>query len=170
MHKLMLLTLVSLWLATACGKAPSEAPVAATSQPAASAGVNLPAAHSPTDAVELSATGAHFAAKWHFAPAKVGELFAADLTLTDSAGKPVTSPTLSVDVTMPAHGHGMMTDPELKQIAPTRWHVDGLKLHMHGAWQFEVRVESVGVKERLTAMYEQPPIVGRGLVPRRVDP
>ncbi len=154
-------------LAVACAKeAPTAEPVppmAVAAQAAPAAVVALPAPATETRAVELVAHGAHFTATWHFAPAKLGELFAADLTLTDLAGQPVPNPTLAIDVTMPAHGHGMMTDPELKPFAPTRWHVDGLKLHMYGAWQFAIRVESAGVKERLTAMYEQPPEATDGL-------
>ena len=79
------------------------------------------------------------------------------LELKDLKGEPIPEPKLTIDATMPAHGHGMMTDPELKQLGPTTWRADGLKLHMHGAWQFEVRIEAAGVKEKLTASYEQPP-------------
>ena len=177
--KRMYLAVWAIASATACGKDAAKAePAAAVAPPvavpvapalaaplpvAASPVAALPAAATPSHAVELTATGEHYAVTWQFAPPKVGELFVVDLTLTDVAGKPLASPTLKIDATMPAHGHGMMTDPELKQTGPTRWHAEGLKLHMHGAWQFEARVESAGVKERLTAAYEQAPAAADGL-------
>ncbi len=139
--------------------APEPAPLPVAATPVAA----LPAAPTATKDVELSAPGTHFVATWKFPPPKVGALFAADLTVSDPAGKPVPSPKVTIDVTMPAHGHGMMTDPDLKQVGPTRWHADGLKLHMHGTWQFDVRIESAGVKERVSAVYEEPPEATDGL-------
>ncbi len=137
--------------------APAPAPLPAAASPAAA----LPAAVTPT--ITMRATGEHFAAVWHFTPPKVGELFAADLTVTDAADKPLTAAKITVDATMPAHGHGMMTDPELKQLSPSRWRVEGMKLHMHGSWQFDVRVEAGGVKERLSALYQQAPEAADGI-------
>ncbi len=167
----------ALVLTAACGKAsgPAASPPAAPEPPpaaplpqAASPTAALPVAATPAAAnmakpVELSAKSAHFAATWHFAAPKVGELFAVDIALTDLAGQPLAAPKVAIDATMPAHGHGMMTDPELRQTAPTKWHADGLKLHMHGSWQFDVRVEAAGVKERLSAAYEEPPEAADGL-------
>ena len=179
--------LVACWLtaATACTKAGAPAAPEATAAvapaplPSALAAASpppapLPAAASPVAVaappvvptskfVEVGARGSHFAAKWLFAPPKVGELFAVDITLTDLNGRPLPEAKVAIDATMPAHGHGMMTDPELKQLGPTQWHAEGLKFHMHGAWQFEVRVESAGVKEKLRAGYEQPPQATDGL-------
>ena len=45
---------------------------------------------------------------------------------------------LEVDVTMPAHGHGMMTAPRTVPIGPGLFRVDGCKLHMHGMWVAKV--------------------------------
>lgn len=148
--------------------APETPPPAAPLPAAATPATALPVAATPAAAPKATATvlrakGTHYAVTWTFAPPKVGELFAVDLTLTDLAGKPLAAPQVTVEATMPAHGHGMMTDPELKQVAPTLWHAEGWKLHMHGAWQFEVRVTSGGVKERLTAAYEQTPEATDGL-------
>ena len=54
-----------------------------------------------------------------FKAPKVGELFAVDTDVGDAAtGKPVPGVTFSLDATMPAHGHGMITDPEHKEAAP----------------------------------------------------
>ena len=158
-----LLAAFFLTAAAACTKAPAPAAPAAA-LPAVVSPVAAPAATvTAAKVVDLTARGEHFIATWHFGQPKVGELFAIDVALTDLAGQPVPNAALKIDATMPAHGHGMMTDPELKQTAPARWHAEGLKLHMHGAWQFEVKVEAGGVKERLTANYEQPPQATDGL-------
>jgi hypothetical protein len=137
----------------------AAAPLAPAASPAVAPALTVGSAKS----IDLSARGEHFAVAWHFSQPKVGELFAVDIALTDLAGQPVPNATLKIDATMPAHGHGMMTDPELKPVAPTKWHAEGLKLHMHGAWQFEVKVEAGSVKERLTANYEQPPQATDGM-------
>lgn len=109
----------------------------------------------PVRAVKL--TGKTFLATWTFVPPKVGELFAVDVLVTDPSGKPVEGAKVGVDATMPAHGHGMMTDPVLTARGPGQWHAEGLKLHMHGAWELVVQVETAAGKERLTSPWDQPP-------------
>lgn len=101
--------------------------------------------------------GTNFLVTWKFLPPKVGELFAVHVQATDAEGKPLTDPKLTVNATMPAHGHGMMTEPQVNMIAPGQWKIEGMKLHMHGTWELETRIEAAGRKERLTATWEQPP-------------
>lgn len=98
-------------------------------------------------------------AKVRFAVPRVGELFAVEVDVLDPAGKPLTAVTkVTVDATMPAHGHGMMTEPQHTQVAPGRWRSEGLKLHMHGRWVIEVKVQGPqGLDDHLLLPYEQPP-------------
>lgn len=48
---------------------------------------------------------------------------------------------VDVDADMPAHGHGINTDPEFEQLEDGRYRVDGMLLHMPGAWElyFDVK-------------------------------
>ena len=52
---------------------------------------------------------------------------------------------LSVDVTggMPTHDHGLPTEPVAREKAPGVYRVEGVRFHMHGAWEmiFEVQFE-----------------------------
>ena len=131
-------------LAAACAK-PAAAPPAPVAQVAA---------HS---AVVLTAAGMHFSATWRFLAPRVGEIFAVDVDLADVAGQPLAAAAVTLAATMPAHGHGMMTDPEVRQTAAGHWHAEGFKLHMHGTWELAVEVTANGQKERLTAPWQQAP-------------
>lgn len=48
---------------------------------------------------------------------------------------------VGVNADMPAHGHGINTVPEYRRLADGRWRVDGMLLHMPGAWElyFDLR-------------------------------
>ncbi|KAA3611828.1 MAG: hypothetical protein DWQ01_07010 [Planctomycetota bacterium] len=53
-----------------------------------------------------------------------------------------------VDADMPAHRHGMLTQPVLTPQEEGRYRVDGMLLHMPGAWVITVDVTRNGVVER----------------------
>lgn len=48
---------------------------------------------------------------------------------------------VDVDADMPAHGHGINTEPEFEHLGEGRYRVDGMLLHMPGAWElyFDLR-------------------------------
>jgi hypothetical protein len=48
-----------------------------------------------------------------------------------------------VDADMPAHGHGINTTPEFELLENGRYRIDGMKLHMPGAWEiyFDLKAE-----------------------------
>ena len=50
---------------------------------------------------------------------------------------------LRVDAAMPAHGHGMMTDPNTTKQSDGSFLTTGMLLHMPGAWEiyFDIRYE-----------------------------
>ena len=42
---------------------------------------------------------------------------------------------VDVDADMPGHGHGINTDPVIERIGNERYRIDGMLLHMPGAWE-----------------------------------
>ncbi|MCB9680243.1 MAG: FixH family protein [Alphaproteobacteria bacterium] len=82
---------------------------------------------------------------------QIGDLFSAVATVRDRAGTPIDTARVKLNATMPAHGHGMMTDPILRPgtcddagvcVHPDGvYRADGFKFHMAGAWTVTVEVE-----------------------------
>lgn len=52
----------------------------------------------------------------------------------------VTDAEIFVDATMPAHGHGMNTVPQVFPYGDGTFRVDGLLFHMRGEWRLDVTV------------------------------
>ncbi len=57
---------------------------------------------------------------------------------------------VKVDADMPAHGHGMNTKPEITELEPGRYRVEGMLLHMGGDWVITADVTSGGETVRAT--------------------
>ncbi len=72
-------------------------------------------------------------------------------------GEQLDEPELLVDVTMPAHGHGMNYKPVVTLIdsmeSTAKYTVDGLLLHMPGQWEWSLVVTAGGQQETLTQPY-----------------
>jgi len=60
---------------------------------------------------------------------------------------------LKFDAVMPEHRHGMMVKPVLKKIEPHAYQVDGVKLHMAGKWELELKIKVDGKDEDLKIPY-----------------
>lgn len=56
---------------------------------------------------------------------------------------------LAVDATMPAHRHGMTTQPAVTPLGQGRFRVEGLLLHMPGEWVLFLDVTRRGITERV---------------------
>ena len=89
--------------------------------------------------------------QFHPASPLVGEFFSANLRICHS-GKFVSPAHISVDATMPAHGHGMNYRPTVAIAGPNEFSVQGLLLHMLGLWRFEIRFKLFG--ERRQAIFD----------------
>jgi hypothetical protein len=83
------------------------------------------------------------------APIKPGKHFALEVVACPLQGNSVPE-TVTVDARMPAHGHGMTYRPKAHPVAPGRWHVEGLLLHMSGSWTISFEVGSGAQAERIT--------------------
>lgn len=114
----------------------------------------------PGAAVELAGTApsGHFAVKLRFAVPRVGEMFAVTADVADAKGAPLPAEaSVTLDATMPAHGHGMMTQPLTRALGQGRFAGEGFKLHMAGAWRFEATIHAGAAHERVDLPFVQPP-------------
>ena len=93
-----------------------------------------------------------FTAAWrsHPAPLPVNEPFELEVRLFEGGadGPPLSGAELIVDAWMPEHFHGMLRRPRATEVAPGRYRVRGMLLHMGGRWQVFVDVIRDGVAER----------------------
>lgn len=67
-------------------------------------------------------------------------------------GSPVEQATISVYGGMPAHKHGLPTQPEVTEISNGDYLVEGLKFSMTGLWQmwFDIQVNELSDKVKFT--------------------
>jgi hypothetical protein len=71
----------------------------------------------------------------------VNELHAWRLDLTGADGEPVTGASISVEGDMPAHGHGLPTQPQARELGGGRYELEGMKFQMGGEWFVELRID-----------------------------
>jgi hypothetical protein len=96
-------------------------------------------------------------------PPPVGELFEVVTKLTDArTGEPVGGAEVTLDATMPHHGHGMMTAPAHRELeaGSGSYLSRGMKLHMPGRWVFVATARSGDRSDRVELVFEQPPAPG----------
>ena len=67
-------------------------------------------------------------------------------------GKPVENAIISVRGSMPAHKHGLPTQPQVSEIGGGDYLVEGLKFSMTGLWQvwFDIRTQDITDKVKFT--------------------
>lgn len=64
------------------------------------------------------------------------------VTVRDAAGAPVPDARVTVLGGMPAHGHGLPTVPQVRELGGGRYLIEGLKFHMPGAWVVGFRIKA----------------------------
>ena len=74
---------------------------------------------------------AEVAYRWEPAELKVGQFFAAEVVACRTPGQSRCA-SITIDATMPAHGHGMNYRPDGHATAPGHYRFTGLMLHMPG--------------------------------------
>ena len=146
--------------ATAAIAAPAT-PAAAAATPAEAAapkaGPGAPLVGTPVELGGTSKSG-KYAAKLRFIVPQVGEMFGIDALANLADGSPLPGDAkVAVDATMPEHRHGMMTDPETKQVNPAKWRAEGMKLHMHGNWMLHVKITTAQGTDEVELPFVQPP-------------
>jgi len=88
-------------------------------------------------------------------PLTVSESFAVSIAVCGASGKPTG---MKLDVTMPAHGHGMNYSPRIRKVDANEtatWFVaQGLVLHMPGTWQWKIDAFGESTQETLTQDFQ----------------
>ena len=97
----------------------------------------------------LASPDAEVAYRWEPAELKVGQFFTAEVVACRAPGAdPVRE--ISIDATMPAHGHGMNYRPAAARAAPGHYRFTGLMLHMPGKWRMTIDLVQGAKRTRLT--------------------
>lgn len=78
----------------------------------------------------------------------IGSEFAVDAVLC--AKGQARADAIRFDAWMPAHRHGMNSQPSVKALGDDHWRAEGFLFHMPGRWQFTVEVDTAAGRERLT--------------------
>ena len=72
------------------------------------------------------------------------------IELVDAKGAPVSGAQIAVTGGMPAHGHGLPTQPRVtEEIGAGRYRIEGVKLNMVGDWLIEAIVQTAAGTDRL---------------------
>lgn len=159
---------VSLWVSLSlslagCSKAPppDSPPSPSPASPETGAattdkGEGAPPVERTTHTVR-AATGT-FTVRWSSLPDPISasdpfeleiEIFEDEACTTPLAGGRIT-----VDATMPHHGHGMNVKPTVREVAAGRYHVVGMLCHMPGRWEFAFDRTVDGLLERAQTTVE----------------
>ncbi|MFN7134666.1 MAG: FixH family protein [Myxococcales bacterium] len=81
-------------------------------------------------------------------PVPLRKLHTWTIEVRDRDGRPVDGATLTVDGGMPDHGHGLPTQPAVREaIGGGRYVVDGMKFNMGGYWVVDVTVSGSAGKD-----------------------
>lgn len=92
-------------------------------------------------------------------PPPMNAIFSVTTTVTEAdTGKPVTGAKIKLDATMPAHRHGMVTEPVHKEVGEGKYLSEGMKLHMPGEWVFKVDVDGPKGKDEASIPHNQPAV------------
>ena len=78
-------------------------------------------------------------------PIAINRMHAWILTVKTTGGDPVEDAEITVDGGMPAHNHGLPTQPRVTEnLGDGRYKVEGLRFHMQGHWEMKIGIESGG--------------------------
>jgi hypothetical protein len=84
-------------------------------------------------------------------PIRINETHAWTLHVETSAGKPVDNAQITVDGGMPAHGHGLPTQPKVTQnLGKGDYLVEGMRFNMPGAWIVTFVISVGGQSDKVT--------------------
>ena len=103
----------------------------------------------PEGFARLATPEAEIAYRWEPGVLKVGQVFAAEVIACRAPGAGMVREVV-LDAQMPAHGHGMNYRPATTQLAPDRFRVTGLMLHMPGRWRLTFDLVHAGRRTRLS--------------------
>jgi hypothetical protein len=108
----------------------------------------MPHAHPPEPSEfgmgpRRSAAGAYTASIIPDGTLVVRKLQSVRIAVADSTGRPVEDASIAVDGGMPAHGHGLPTQPRVtRALGNGEYLVEGLRFNMGGWWELRLHVDS----------------------------
>ena len=81
-------------------------------------------------------------------PIVINRIHAWELHLETADGEPVTGAAISVQGGMPAHDHGLPTEPRVtRELGGGRYLLEGMRFHMNGFWEITIRLEAAGERD-----------------------
>ena len=76
-------------------------------------------------------------------PLQINRIHSWELTLQDANGEPLVGAIISVVGGMPAHDHGLPTQPQVSQTEKAGVYlIEGIRFHMPGAWEMEFSIRA----------------------------
>lgn len=70
------------------------------------------------------------------------------ITINDESGAAIEGAELRVIGGMPAHDHGLPTEPRMtRELGAGRYRVEGMRFHMNGAWVVEITIDASGIRD-----------------------
>lgn len=70
------------------------------------------------------------------------------LRIESSAGEPIADAQIVITGGMPLHDHGLATQPQVtRYLGEGKYLVEGMRYHMHGAWELLITIEARGKKD-----------------------
>jgi hypothetical protein len=79
----------------------------------------------------------------HPGPVRIGQFQSWVATLRDREGRPVSAARIFVDGGMPAHGHGLPTQPQVtRYLGDGQYLIEGVRFNMAGLWVWRLRIET----------------------------
>ena len=95
--------------------------------------------------------GKHFTVSYEsgIKPLPLNQMHWWDLSILNKDGKPVTDASISIYGGMPAHHHGLPTQPEASTTGEGLYIIKGLKFSMTGEWEVWLDITAAGVKEKV---------------------
>jgi len=76
-------------------------------------------------------------------PIPLNETHSWVLTVTTPKGEPVNDAEIGIDGGMPAHGHGLPTEPKVTEaLGEGRYQVEGMRFNMGGHWEIRVGINA----------------------------
>jgi hypothetical protein len=83
-------------------------------------------------------------------PPPVNEMHTWTLHLEDEAGEPLQGAEVAIEGDMPAHGHGLPTQPQVTEyLGEGDYLVEGMQFQMDGEWYVEFTITADGVTDTL---------------------
>jgi len=81
-------------------------------------------------------------------PPVINRIHSGELRIETNDGEPVADAQISIAGGMPLHDHGLATQPQVTgYLGDGKYLVEGVRYHMHGAWELFITIEAGGKKD-----------------------